>query len=255
MIKDKDALPEVVSREKWLKERRDLLIKEKKFTQLRDMISADRRCLPMVKVEKDYKFEGTEGEVSLLDLFEGRRQLIIYHFMFDPEWDEGCPSCSTWADHIARGHINHLNARTTTLALVSRAPFAKLKSFKDRMGWQIPWYSSYGSDFNYDYHVTSDESVAPVVYNYRDIATLQHLGQDYHIEGEQPGISCFLRVEDEVFHTYSTYGRGTETVGGTNYFLDLTALGRQEEWEEPKGRATGFGASAGSGKIKYPDEY
>lgn len=247
--------PEVVSRETWRAARKDLLKKEKQLTRARDALNAERRRLPMVKIEKDYVFEGPDGKASLLDLFEGRQQLIVYHFMFDPEWDEGCPSCSAWADHIARGHLNHLNSRSTTLALVSRAPVHKIILFKKRMGWTMPWYSSYGSDFNYDFHVTQDESIAPVEYNYRDQATLEHLGQSYHTEGEQPGISCFLRKDDEVYHTYSTYGRGGETVGGAYYFLDLTALGRQEEWEEPKGRVTGLGAPAGSDKILYPDEY
>ncbi len=255
MKNQKITLPEIVSREEWLAKRKELLKKEKQLTKMRDAVSTERRRLPMVKIEKEYEFEGPNGKASLLDLFEDRRQLIIYHFMFDPGWDEGCPSCSAWTDHIARGHLNHLHARNTTLALVSRAPMSKIQSFKERMGWTIPWYSSYGSDFNYDYHVTTDESITSVMYNYRDKATLEHLGQHYHVEGEQPGISCFLRDGTEVYHTYSTFGRGMEAVGGANYFLDLTALGRQEEWEEPKGRATGLGAPAGSEKILYPDEY
>jgi len=247
--------PEVVTRNKWLTERKKLLKKEKEFTRKRDQLNAERRRLPMVKIEKEYEFEGPEGKVNMFDIFEGRHQLIVYHFMFDPSWDEGCPSCSAWADHIARGHLNHLNSRSTTLALVSRAPFRKIQSFKKRMGWLMPWYSSFGGDFNYDFHVTQDESVVPVMYNYRDKATLEHLGMHYHTKGEQPGLSCFLRTGDNIYHTYSAYGRGGETVGGAYYFLDLTALGRQEEWEEPKGRATGLGAQAGSDKILYPDEY
>ncbi len=123
------------------------------------------------------------------------------------------------------------------------------------MNWKMPWYSSHGSDFNYDYQATADESVAPVMYNYRDQLTLEHLGLDHHTKGEQPGISCFLRVDEEIYHTYSTYARGTEMVGGANYFLDLTVLGRQEAWEKPEGCTTGLGAPAGSPKIKYPDEY
>lgn len=249
------SLPEIVPRKQWLDERKKLLKKEKKFTRMRDELNAERRRLPMVEIEKEYKFESPNGKASLLDLFEGRQQLIVYHFMFDPDWDEGCSSCSAWADHIARGHLNHLHARSTTLALVSRASLDKITAFKTRMGWKMPWYSSYSSDFNFDYHVTQDESIAPVTYNYRDKATLEHLGQHYHTKGEQPGISCFLRVDNTVFHTYSTYGRGSEQVGGAYYFLDMTALGRQEEWEEPKGRATGLGAEAGSNKILYPDEY
>lgn len=255
MTKAEITLPKVVSREEWLKERKKLFKKEKELTRARDQLNAERRHLPMVEIKKDYEFESPDGKKTLLDLFEDRMQLIVYHFMFDPDWDEGCPSCSAWADHIARGHLNHLYARSTTLALVSRAPLDKITTFKERMGWNIPWYSSYGSDFNYDFHVTQDESVKPVMYNYRDKATLEHLGQHYHTEGEQPGISCFLRMDDAVYHTYSTYGRGGEQVGGAYYFLDLTALGRQEEWEKPKGRATKLGAPAGSDKILYPDEY
>lgn len=248
-------LPKTVSREEWLKERKKLLKKEKELMQARDQLNAERRRLPMVEIKKDYEFESPDGKTTLLDLFEDRMQLIVYHFMFDPDWEEGCPSCSAWADQVARGHLNHLHARSTTLALISRAPLDKITAFKNRMGWKLPWYSSYGSDFNYDFHVTQDESVKPVVYNYRDKATLEHLGQHYHTEGEQPGISCFLRVDNTVYHTYSTYGRGGEQVGGANYFLDLTALGRQEDWEAPKGRTTGLGAPAGSEKILYPDEY
>lgn len=255
MKKVKTALPETVSREEWLAARKELLREEKELTRARDRINAKRRRMPMVKINKQYEFEGPDGKVSLRDLFEDRMQLVVYHFMFDPDWEEGCASCSAWADHIARGHLNHLHARSTTLALVSRAPLDKITAFKMRMGWKIPWYSSYGSDFNYDFHVTQDESVKPVMYNYRDKATLEHLGQHYHTEGEQPGISCFLRVDDTVYHTYSTYGRGGEQVGGAYYFLDMTAFGRQEKWEEPKGRATGLGAPAGSDKILYPDEY
>ena len=255
MAKTTISYPEIVSREEWRKERIKLLKKEKILTQARDELNAERRRLPMVEIKKDYTFTGPEGEVDLLDLFEGRRQLIIYHFMFDPEWDAGCRSCSAWADQLARGHLNHLHARGTTLALVSRAPLPKIKLFKERMDWTVPWYSSYGSDFNYDFHVTQDESVTPVEYNYRNKTTLEHLGQHYHVEGEQPGISCFMRNGKSLYHTYSTYGRGMEAVGGANYFLDLTALGRQEEWEKPKGRTTEQGAAAGSNNILYPDEY
>ncbi len=257
MKTEKIALPKIVSQEEWQAERKKLLKKEKEFTRMRDELNAERRRLPMVEIKKEYEFEGPDasGKTSLIDLFEERHQLIIYHFMFDPEWDEGCPSCSAWADHIARGHLTHLHARSTALSMISRAPMDKITAFKKRMNWNIPWYSSFGSDFNYDFHVTQDESVVPVMYNYRDKATLEHLGQHYHTKGEQPGISCFLRVDDTVYHTYSTYGRGGEQVGGAYYFLDMTALGRQEEWEEPKGRATGLGAPAGSEKILYPDEY
>jgi predicted dithiol-disulfide oxidoreductase (DUF899 family) len=256
-------LPEVVTRAEWLAARLRLLAKEKELTHRRDALNTERRRLPMVRIEKDYVFEGPDGKASLLDLFEGRLQLIIYHFMW--LWDAGqprdvgCPSCSAWADEIARGHLTHLHTRGTTLALVSRAPLAKLNAFKKRMGWTLPWYSSFGSDFNYDFHVTLDESVTPLEYNYRTKAEHERAGTSYYFEREQPfdlpGLSCFLRDDGQIFHTYSTYGRGGETVGGSYYFLDLTALGRQEDWEEPKGRATGLGATAGSEKIRYPDEY
>jgi len=252
------SLPQVVSRDEWLVARKELLAKEKEATRTRDALNAERRRLPMVKLDKDYVFETSNGNATLLDLFEGRRQLVVYHFMFDPTWDQGCPSCSAWADHIARGHLAHLHARDTSLALVSRAPLAKIQPFKARMGWTVPWYSSYGSDFNYDFGVTLDESVAPVEYNYRTKAEHQQAGTGYYVEGEQPielpGLSCFLRDGEDVFHTYSTYARGGETVGGAYYFLDLTALGRQENWEEPKDRAAGA-PQAGDERISYPDEY
>jgi predicted dithiol-disulfide oxidoreductase (DUF899 family) len=234
-------LPQVVSREEWLAARKELLAKEKELTQQRDALNAERRRLPMVKIDKEYLLEGPDGEASLVDLFEGRRQLIVYHFMFSPEWDEGCPSCSAGADEVSKGLLEHLHARETTLAYVSRAPFPKLEAYKAKKGWIFPWYSSYGSDFNYDFHVTLDESVAPIMYNYRTKAEHEQAGTSYYVEGEQPierhGHSCFLRDGNDVFHTYSMYGRGAETVGGSYYFLDLTALGRQEDWEEPQGRA------------------
>ena len=253
------ALPPVVSREEWLAKRKKLLAKEKELTRQRDRLNTERRCLPMVEIEKDYVFESPDGMMRLLDLFEERRQLIIYHFMFAPNWEAGCPSCSAWTDHIARGHLNHLHMRDTTLALVSRAPLETIEPFKARMGWTMPWYSSYDCDFNYDFGVTIDERVAPATYNYRTKEEHEEAGTDAYVDGEQPierpGLSCFLRDGDRVFHTYSTYGRGVEQVGGAYYFLDLTALGRQEEWEEPKDRRTGLGAPAGSDKIRYPDEY
>jgi predicted dithiol-disulfide oxidoreductase (DUF899 family) len=235
------SLPEVVSREQWLAARKALLAEEKKLTRRRDALNADRRRLPMVRIDKDYVFTGPDGEASLLDLFEGRRQLIVGHFMFDPRWEEGCPSCSAGADEVSDGLLNHLHARDTTLAYVSRAPLEKLERYKASKGWTFPWYSSYGSDFNYDFKVTLDESVAPLEYNYRTKEEHEEAGTGYYFEGEQPieqpGTSFFLRDGDAVFHTYSSFGRGAEATGGSYYFLDLTALGRQEEWEEPKGRA------------------
>ncbi len=235
------SLPQVVSRDEWLLARKELLAREKQLTRQRDALNADRRRLPMVKIEKDYEFEGPEGKARLLDLFDGRRQLIVQHFMFDPRWEEGCPSCSAAADELSDGLLAHLQIRDTTFAAVSRAPIDKIQRYKARKGWTFPWYSSYGSDFNYDFHVTMDESVTPIEYNYRTRVEHERAGTAYYFEGEQPieepGLSCFLRDGDDVFHTYSTYARGGEALGGSYYFLDLTALGRQEDWEEPKGRA------------------
>ncbi|MCA1655679.1 MAG: DUF899 domain-containing protein [Pseudonocardiaceae bacterium] len=190
----------------------------------RDELNAERRMLPMVRVDKDYVFEGPEGKVTLADLFDGRRQLIVYHFMFDPAWDAGCAGCSRLVDNI--GHLAHLHARDTSLVAVSRAPLAKLTAFRERMGWTLPWYSSFGSDFNYDFHVTLDESVAPVEYNYRDREEL--LARYGNAAGEGHGVSVFLRDGDTICHTYSAYARGTDLLNGTSNFLDLTPLGRQE---------------------------
>lgn len=222
-------LPQVVSRDEWLAARSALLAKEKAATRARDALNAERRALPMVAVEEDYVFQGPGGALSLLDLFEGRSQLLVYHFMFDPAWDEGCPGCSHFADNI--GHLAHLHARDTTLVLVSRAPLEKILPFRERMGWTVPWVSSYGSRFNYDFHATTDEAVAPVEYNFRDRATLEELGQGYHASGEQPGLSVFLRDGGRVFHSYSTYGRGLDAHLGTHHFLDLTPIGRGEGWD------------------------
>jgi uncharacterized protein (TIGR02246 family) len=229
--------PETVSRAEWLGARKALLAKEKEFTRQRDALNAERRRLPMVRVDRDYVFESPQGSAGLLDLFEGRQQLIVYHFMFDPRWDEGCPSCSFLTDNI--GHLAHLHARKTTLALVSRAPLKKIEAYRKRMGWTIPWYSSFGSDFNYDFHVTLDETVAPVEYNYTDKAVLLAKGESYFTDGESHGLSVFLRDGDNVFHTYSAYARGTDLLVGTYNYLDMTALGRQEDWEEPRGRSDG----------------
>ena len=236
------SLPEIVSGDEWLQARKELLAREKQLTRQRDALNADRRRLPMVEIDKDYVFEGPGGSASLLDLFEGRRQLIVGHFMFDPRWEDGCPSCSAGADEVSKGLLEHLHARDTSFAYVSRAPIEKIERYKAKKGWTFPWYSSHGSDFNYDFHVTLDESVAPVEYNYRTKAEHEQAGTSYYVEGEQPieepGTSCFLRDGDRVFHTYSMYARGAEMLGGSYYYLDLTALGRQEDWEEPKGRAT-----------------
>jgi predicted dithiol-disulfide oxidoreductase (DUF899 family) len=228
------TLPDVVSHEQWLQARTELLAREKELTHLRDRLVADRRRLPMVKVTKDYRFTGPDGELTLEQLFEGRAQLIVCHFMFDPDWEDGCSSCTAGADEMSAGHLEHLHARDTTLAYVSRAPYDKIAGYREQRGWTFPWYSSHGSDFNYDFAVTLDESVTPPSYNYKDADELRGMG--FEPSGEFPGRSSFLCTTDGIFHTYSVYARGTETVGGSYYLLDETALGRQEEWEEPKGR-------------------
>ncbi len=217
----------VVTRDEWLVARKELLAREKSSTRARDELSAARRQLPVVEIDKAYTFEGPVGPVRLLDMFEGRRQLIVYHFMFDPEWDEGCNSCSLVVDNV--GHLAHLHARNTSFALVSRAPLSKIERFRARMGWTVPWYSSFESDFNYDFHVTQDEAVAPVEYNYRSKEELVEAGLSYNLSGEQWGLSVFLREGDRVFHSYSAYARGAEAIVGTYTYLDLTPLGRQEE--------------------------
>jgi predicted dithiol-disulfide oxidoreductase (DUF899 family) len=161
------SLPEVTSREQWLVARKELLAREKELTRQRDALNADRRRLPMVAVDKDYVFEGPSGPARLLDLFDGRKQLVLQHVMFDPAWDTACPSCTAGLDEMGPGLLSHLRSRDTAFAGVSRAPFAKLAACQARQGWGFAWYSSFGSDFNYDYQATLDESVAPVVYNYR----------------------------------------------------------------------------------------
>jgi predicted dithiol-disulfide oxidoreductase (DUF899 family) len=233
------SLPQVVSRNEWRAARTELLAKEKAFTHERDALSAARRNLPMVEIDKEYVFEGPDGKATLLDLFDGRRQLVVGHFMFDPSWEDGCPSCTAGADEIADGLLEHLHTRDTSFAYVSRAPIEKIERYKHERGWTFPWYSSLGSDFNYDFHVTLDESVMPVEYNFRTKEAFDALGTPVYEGGsvERPGRSAFLRVGDRIFHTYSVYARGLESIGGSYYLLDETALGRQEDWEEPKGRA------------------
>ena len=233
------SLPKIATREEWLAARTALLAKEKEMTRQRDALSIERRELPMVEITTEYVFDGPDGRVHLVDLFEGRRQLIMYHFMFDPDWEDGCPSCTAGTDELSPGFIDHLHVRDTTYALVSRAPLEKLERYKAKKGWDLPWYSSYGSDFNYDFGVTIDESIRPGEYNYRTKAEFEAMGSDFFDSPqpfEMPGRSCFLQVDGRVFHTYSQYARGLESTGGSYYFLDLTALGRQEDWEEPKGR-------------------
>jgi predicted dithiol-disulfide oxidoreductase (DUF899 family) len=234
------TLPKVAARDEWLAARTRLLDAEKELTRRRDALNVERRNLPMVEVEEDYRFEGPAGDVGLVDLFDGRSQLIIYHFMFDPSWDEGCPSCTAGTDELSAGFFDHLHTRDTSYALVSRAPFAKLERWRAARGWDIPWYSSFGTTFNYDFGVTIDESAGQGTYNYRTRAEYEAMGSDLFSSEqpfEMPGRSCFLHADGRVFHTYSQYARGLESTGGSYYFLDLTVLGRQEEWEEPKGRS------------------
>jgi predicted dithiol-disulfide oxidoreductase (DUF899 family) len=260
-----ENLPKVVAQEEWLAARKELLVKEKELTRLRDRVNADRRRLPMVRIDKPYTFEGPNGAVGLLDMFEGRQQLVMHHFMwtFDMDADgnehprdTGCPSCSSAADHIP-ATLRQLHVRNTTLVAVTRAPYDKIAAFRERMGWTFPWYSSWGSDFNYDFHATVDDRVASVRIFYRTEAELAAAGMPYtqRMRGDWPGISAFLRVSDEVFHTYSTFGRGIEEFHYGIPYLDLTALGRQEAWEEPKGRATPLGLHVGGPNMRLPDEY
>jgi predicted dithiol-disulfide oxidoreductase (DUF899 family) len=214
-------LPPVVSQEDWEEARRQLLVKEKELTRSSDELAAERRRLPRVRIEKDYVFEGSDGEARLVDLFDGRRQLIVYHFMFGPNQEVGCDGCSMFVDQV--GHLAHLHARDTSFALVSRAPLAKIEPYRQRMGWSIPWFSSFGSDFNVDFGVSPEE---PRVGEYQD--------------GESFGLSVFLRDGDDAFRTYFTSGRGTEALGSVWTFLDLTPLGRQETWEDsPEGYPQG----------------
>jgi predicted dithiol-disulfide oxidoreductase (DUF899 family) len=228
--------PEVVSRDEWLAARKALLVHEKEFTRQRDALAAARRRLPMVEIEQDYRFHGEEGEVGLHDLFDGRDQLLVYHFMWLADEHQGCPSCSFLVDNI--GHLSHVHARNTSLALVSRGPIDELLAYRARMGWTVPWYSSLGSMFNYDFHVTIDPAVAPVEYNYKDQAELEAENAAWREwSGEQPGTSAFLRHGDQVFHTYSSYARGGDILIGTYNWLDLTARGRQEDFEQPPGRS------------------
>ena len=207
------ALPKIVSPARWRAAHEKLLAKEKAATRARDALAAERRRQPMVRIDKPYVFEGRNGQVSLLDMFDGRRQLILFHFMFAPGvdgWpDAGCPGCSFFVDQI--GHLSHLHARDTSFALVSRAPLANIRRYQKRMGWTVPWFSSAGSDFNDDFGLSTPE-------------------------GETFGLSVFLRDGDHVYRTYFTSGRGVEALGSTWTFLDLTPFGRQETWEDsPKG--------------------
>ncbi len=226
----------VVSREEWTQARKALLAREKTFTHGRDAISAARRDLPMVKVDKTYVFEEPGGKRTLDDLFAGKRQLIVYHFMLGPTWTEGCRSCSLIADHFEPSVV-HLTARDTALVAISRTSVERIEPFKKRMGWTFRWLSSAGTDFNLDYHVSVEpEQVgAEVEYNY--------VKTRFPSE-ERPGLSVFLREGGSTYHTYSTYGRGLDLLIGAYNYLDLTPLGRQEE-----------GAKHGMEWVRHHDRY
>lgn len=213
----------VVSHEEWLKARLELLAAEKELTRQGDALTRRRMAMPWERVEKPYRFEGPNGALSLADLFDGRSQLIVYHFMFGPDWEEGCKSCSFWADNF-NGTPIHLNHRDVTFTAVSRAPFAKIDAYKKRMGWSFPWVSSHGSDFNFDYHVSfTPEEIAEgkAYYNY----AVRPIGAS-----DEQGISVFYKDErGEVFHTYSCHGRGIDMVNGAYQFLDRVPKGRDED--------------------------
>jgi predicted dithiol-disulfide oxidoreductase (DUF899 family) len=227
------ALPEIVSREEWLGARMRLLALEKEQTARNSGICAERRRLPMVRIEKRYQFEGPAGPVTLAELFGDRSQLIVQHVMFQPEWEAACPGCTASVDVIPERLLAQLHSRDTAFVLVSRAPLGKLEAYKAARGWVVPWYSSAGSDFNYDFQVTLDKSRGSVQYNYRDLSAKLEDGEAEDV----PGFSCFLRDGGEIFHTYSAYARGAEATIPAYALLDMTAFGRSEDWEEPKGRA------------------
>ncbi len=213
----------IVSSEEWLVARKEHLAKEKEFTRLRDQLSRERRDLPWVRVDKKYVFDGPKGKESLSDLFEGRSQIVVYHFMFHPSWDEGCKSCSFWADNF-NGITVHLNHRDVTTVAISKAPLAKLETFKKRMGWSFKWVSSFDTDFNRDCHVSftpEEMERGEMYYNY---------GMNKFPMEEAPGISVFYRDKDNsIFHTYSCYARGLDMLNGAYHYLDLVPKGRDED--------------------------
>ena len=230
MTKAPTAHPQIVSRQESLAARKAHLAHEKALTKQLDQLRAERRRLPMVKVDKRYEFDGPLGKSALPDLFADSFQLIVYHFMFDPDWEDGCPSCTGFVN--ALGDLTALAARGARFILVSRAPFAKLARYQARQKWQVPWYSSFDSDFNYDYHVSFDADVAPIEHNYRNTAELEARFGPQNLTGESQGLSVFVRLGQDVFHTYSTYARGVENLSNSFSLLDVTPFGRQLAFED-----------------------
>jgi predicted dithiol-disulfide oxidoreductase (DUF899 family) len=216
------------TREDWITARLKLLDAEKELTRRSDDLARQRRELPWVPIEADYRFDTEQGPASLVDLFHDRSQLLVYHFMYDPEWAEGCPSCSGVADGFDKTHL-HLQNHDVAFTAISRAPLPKLLEYRDRMGWSFPWVSSFGSPFNYDFHVTIDPAVAPVEYNYQDQAQLEADNDAWtDWTGEQPGMSAFALEDGVVYHTYSAYARGFDVLWPTWQWLDRAPLGRNE---------------------------
>jgi predicted dithiol-disulfide oxidoreductase (DUF899 family) len=215
----------VVSQEEWIKARKGLLAKEKQLTRMRDELSAERRALAWVRVDKQYVFEGSKGKETLSDLFDGRSQLVVYHFMFGPDWDEPCPSCSFWADNF-NNIIVHLNQRDVTFVAISRGPLKKLQAFAKRLGWSFKWLSSAGSDFNFDYHVSfreDDLAKGRIYHNYEVTEDPKYVNE------EMPGVSVFYKdSKGDIFHTYSAYARGIDMVNNAYHYLDLVPKGRDE---------------------------
>jgi len=212
----------IVSRDEWLAARKAHLVREKEFTRMRDELTRERQQLPWVKIDKDYVFESADGKESLADLFAGKKQLVIYHFMFGPDWEEGCPSCSFWADNY-NGIDIHLAHRDTTLLAISNTSLEKIAVYRKRMGWTFKWVSSLGSDFNRDFHVTFTQDEldnGEMYYNY-------HMTKFPSTEG--PGISVLYRDQSgDIYHSYSCYARGLDMLNGAYHMLDLTPLGRDE---------------------------
>jgi predicted dithiol-disulfide oxidoreductase (DUF899 family) len=230
---------DVVSHEKWLEARRYFLKKEKEFTRLRDELNEQRRALPWEKVEKQYLFKGPKGDETLSDLFDGKSQLIVWHFMFGPDWEQGCAHCSFWADGW-NGVVEHLKHRDTTIMAISRAPLAKIEPFKRRMGWSFKWVSSANTDFNFDFQASvrpEELKAKKVLYNYQEMKPFSD---------QMHGVSTFCKDDKgDVFHTYSTYSRGVDSLNVAFQFLDLTAKGRDEDWSQPHP----------SGWVRHHDRY